>query len=259
MAKVVFEQAGDVGVVRLDDPASLNAVGPDTLSDLFEAVERAAATSRAMLLTASGRAFSAGADLSAVAAAAKEGPIDAGALLETHVNPLMRRLSDLPIPWIAAVRGAAAGVGCSLALSADLIVASESAYFLQAFARVGLVADGGATWLLAQAAGRVRAMEMMLLAERIPAAQAFEWGLVNRVVHDDTLDDTAMALATSLAAGPTRALGMIRRLAWAGATSGWDAALAAEREAQREAGRTKDVMEGVGAFLEKRPAQFRGS
>jgi 2-(1,2-epoxy-1,2-dihydrophenyl)acetyl-CoA isomerase len=171
----------------------------------------------------------------------------------------MRALRDLPIPWISAVHGAAAGVGASIALAADLIVAGESAYFLQAFRRIGLVPDGGATWLLAQSAGRVRAMELMLLGDRLPAPRALEWGLINRVVADDLLQDAALALAQELASGPTRALALIRQAAWAATASDLDTALATERKLQTEAGRSADFQEGVRAFLEKRPARFTGA
>lgn len=258
MSKVQLRLEDRVAIVVLDDPAALNAIGPDMLDDLASAIDQAEAGARCMLLAASGRAFSAGGDLSALAASQRSGPIDAGALLESHVNPLLVRLAALSIPWISAVRGAAAGVGCSLALAADLVVASDNAYFLQAFSRVGLAPDGGSTWLLAKAAGRVRAMEMMLLGERIPAAQALDWGLVNRVVDDDALDATALALAQRLAAGPTRALALTRQLAWLAASASWPEALDAERAGQREAGNTQDVAEGVRAFLGKRPPQFVG-
>jgi len=253
------EEVAGVGVIRLNQPETLNAVTGKMLDEVSAAVERFARSSRALLLTANGRAFCSGANLMAMGAAQGEGPLDAGALLESHVNPLMTRLAALPIPWISAVNGAAVGVGCSLALAADLIVAGESAYFLQAFTRIGLVPDGGSTWLLTRAVGRVRAMEMMLLGERIAAGQALDWGLINRVAPDGELQDTALALAKTLAAGPTRALGLVRELAWRAADGAWADALAAERAAQREAGLTQDVREGIGAFLEKRPARFQGA
>jgi 2-(1,2-epoxy-1,2-dihydrophenyl)acetyl-CoA isomerase len=155
------------------------------------------------------------------------------------------------------VNGAAAGVGCSLALLGDLIVAAESAYFLQAFRRIGLVPDGGSTYLLPRMIGRARAMEMALLGERIPAAQALEWGLVNRVVPDADLMTTAKGLAQALATGPA-SLGLTRQIINQSLDSDWAEQLHRERVAQRIAGKSADFAEGVRAFLEKRPAAFAG-
>ncbi|WP_337187925.1 enoyl-CoA hydratase-related protein [Phenylobacterium sp.] len=259
--KIEIEQRGDVGVIRLNVPESLNAISGEMAEEMDAAIDQLTPRSRALVLTANGRAFCAGADLTdmgGVVADAGAGR-DAGALLDSHINPLMTKLSALPIPWISAVNGPAVGVGCSIALGADLIVAAESAYFLQAFTRIGLVPDGGSTWLLTRAIGRVRAMEMMLLGERIAAAQALDWGLINRVVPDAELQAVALALADGLAAGPTKVLGLVRKLSWRAADGVWSDVLAAERLAQREAGQTDDMAEGVRAFLEKRPAKFRGA
>ena len=253
-----YERHGDVAIVRLNDPATLNALTMPLVDALHDAVRKAATEARAMLLCGAGRGFCSGANLTATAPNANE-PRDAGAALEHHINPLIQTLRDLPIPWVSAVQGAAAGVGASLALSADIIVAGENAYFLQAFRRIGLIPDGGATWLLSQAVGRVRAMELMLLGEKLPADKARAWGLINRVVPDDQIQDAAMAIATDLAAGPTRALALIRRAAWAATASDLDTALQTERSLQTEAGHTADFAEGVRAFFEKRPAQFTGA
>ena len=152
---------------------------------------------------------------------------------------------------------AAAGVGCSFALMGDIVVAAESAYFLQAFRRIGLVPDGGSTYLLPRLVGKARAMEMALLGEKIPAARALDWGLINRCVPDAELMPTALALAAELAAGP-RSLGLIRRAIWDSLDAGWTEQLQAERAAQKLAGKTDDFIEGVGAFLQKRPAAFKG-
>jgi len=256
-SKIDYELAAGVATVRLNDPATLNALTTEVTDDLHEAARRAAREARALLLCGAGRGFCSGWNLTTTAPSAEE-KFDAGRALENHVNPLMRTLRDLPIPWIAAVHGAAAGVGASLALSADLIVAGETAYFLQAFRRIGLVPDGGATWLLAQAAGRARAMELMLLGEKLPAPKALEWGLINRVVPDADVPATAAALAAELAAGPTLALAMIRRAAWTATASDLDTALNTERALQTQAGQTEDFREGVSAFFEKRPAKFKG-
>ncbi len=256
--KVLIERRGDVTVLRLNAPETLNAVSAPMIEQLSWAFEAAALEARAIVLTGVGRAFCSGAGLNDGLAGGDLGEPDLGLTLETHINPLMSQLRALPIPWIAAVRGAAAGVGCSIALAADLVLAGETAYFLQAFARIGIIPDGGSSHLLARGASRVRAMEMMLLGDKVPAAQALDWGLINRVVPDDRLDDESLALATRLAAGPTKAYGLIRRLAWDGLDSDWETALRLERDLQKAAGRTRDAGEGVAAFLEKRPARFEG-
>jgi 2-(1,2-epoxy-1,2-dihydrophenyl)acetyl-CoA isomerase len=169
----------------------------------------------------------------------------------------MTLLRDFPLPIVTAVNGPAAGVGCSIALMGDLIVAAESAYFLQAFRRIGLVPDGGSTYLLPRLVGKARAMEMMLLGDKVPAATALQWGLVNRCVPDAELMSTAHALALELAKGPA-ALGAIRKLVWDSLDSDWTGQLHAERKAQKFAGKTEDFIEGVSAFLQKRAAAFKG-
>jgi 2-(1,2-epoxy-1,2-dihydrophenyl)acetyl-CoA isomerase len=181
---------------------------------------------------------------------------DAGHALDTHYNPLMRTIRDLPIPIVAALNGAAAGIGCSIALACDIIVAGESGYLIQAFRRIGLVPDGGSAFLLTKATGRLRASEMMLLGDKIPAAKALEWGLVNDVVPDSKLRAAALAVAEKLAGGPTLALAMIRQLTWAAGDLDFEGVLALERRLQRSAGRTADHREGVAAFFEKRQARF---
>ena len=252
--------ADRIATFTLDDPGTLNALGTPLAEALHEAVRAAAAGEidcRAVVLTGAGRGFCSGADLSASASVGPEGAGDMGVRLESTYNPLVTALRDLPVPIVTAVNGAAAGIGCSLALMGDLIVAAEEAYFLQAFRRIGLVPDGGSTFLLPRMVGRARAMEMALLGERISAATALEWGLVNRVVPAAGLAAAASDYARRLADGPA-SLGWTRRLIRDGETATWEAQLQAEREAQREAGRTEDFAEGVRAFLEKRPAVFRG-
>jgi 2-(1,2-epoxy-1,2-dihydrophenyl)acetyl-CoA isomerase len=236
-------------------PDRLNALAAQTVDELRGAVEEAGRSgARCLLLTGDGRGFSSGADL------ASEGglPEDAGAALEKHFNPLIEALFALDIPVVAAVNGPCAGAGCSLALSADIVVAGRSAYFLQAFVNIGLIPDAGATWLLPRLVGRARALEMMMLGERIPAERALEWGMIARVVEDEHLASEGVALATRLARGPTRALGLIRKLARDAQGVPLGQALAAERAAQREAGRTEDFRSGVAAFLQKREPRFDG-
>jgi 2-(1,2-epoxy-1,2-dihydrophenyl)acetyl-CoA isomerase len=168
----------------------------------------------------------------------------------------MRQIHDLDIPIVAAVRGPAAGAGASLALCCDIILVSDTAYFMQAFRKVGLVPDAGATFLLSRAIGRVRAMELMLLGEKLPAQKALDWGLVTRLLPDDALDEAAIAMAASIASGPAFALGRTRKLCWEAAEDGWETILQRERDEQRNAGFKPDFKEGIHAFLEKRAPKF---
>lgn len=258
--KVLVDQIGEVARIQLNDPATLNAITAEMVDQLDEAFERSAASCRAAVLTSAGRAFSSGANLAGGQSVNDpDGQLDLGLFLEQHINPLIEKLMDLPIPWISAVRGAAAGVGCSLALAADLVIASDTAFFLQAFSRVGLVPDGGAAWLLMRAIGRPRAMELMLLGENLEAPRALEWGLINRMVPDTELDTAALQLASALARGPTKAFSLIRQLGQHAADGDLRDLLAAERVAQRTAGQTRDAMEGIAAFLGKRTATFAGN
>jgi 2-(1,2-epoxy-1,2-dihydrophenyl)acetyl-CoA isomerase len=244
-----------VATITIARPDRLNALSGQTVDELRAAVAEAGSSgARCLLLTGEGRGFSSGADL----AAAGGPPDDVGASLEKHFNPLVEALFALPIPVVAAVNGPCAGAGCSLALAADIVVAARSAYFLQAFVNIGLIPDAGATWLLPRLAGRARAMEMMMLGERISAEMALEWGLISRVVEDEDLAAESVALATRLAQGPTVALGLIRRLAREAGERPLADALAAERTAQREAGETQDFRNAVMAFLQKQQPRFDG-
>jgi 2-(1,2-epoxy-1,2-dihydrophenyl)acetyl-CoA isomerase len=260
-AKLKVSNEGQIRVISLNDPATMNALGVDMAAELHEALKAAGADGvRAVVLSGEGRGFCSGANLQSNPAGRggdAGGRPDAGDALETVYNPLVTFLRDLPIPIVSAVNGAAAGVGCSLALLGDLIIAGESAYFLQAFRRIGLIPDGGSTYMLPRLIGKARAMEMALLGERLPAPKALEWGLINRCVPDAELMPTAMSLAGELARGPA-SLGLTRQTIWAGLDSDWAEQLNRERVGQRTAGRTEDFGEGVLAFLQKRPAAFKG-
>lgn len=260
MEKVRYELDGAVARIVMNDPATLNAVDPLMVREMTEAFAQAAREARCVLLTGEGRGFCSGANLSGndERAIDESGRIDAGDRLEKQYNPFILMLRDLPIPLVTAVNGAAAGIGCSFALMGDLVFAGESAYFLQAFRRIGLVPDGGSTFMLPRLVGRARALEMMLLGEKITARQAEAWGLIHRCVPDAELMQTAMTRAQELAKGPTRALGLIRKLAWDSIDNTLEEQLAAERRAQKQAGHSKDFIEGVSAFMQKRPAQFTG-
>jgi 2-(1,2-epoxy-1,2-dihydrophenyl)acetyl-CoA isomerase len=252
------EQAGDVTTLRLDNPAAMNAIDGDMAEDLHARLVEAGRSARAVVLAGHERAFCAGANLSGGARSSGDAT-DMGARLESSFNPLMVAIKECPVPVISAVRGAAAGIGASIALACDMIVAGESAYFLQAFRRIGLVPDGGSALLLAHTVGRVRAMELMLLGEKLPAPKALDWGLINRVVPDGDVEQVAAELGAALASGPTRALGLIRKSAWAALSQDWTAQLGLERALQREAGTSADFAEGVAAFLGKRGARFSGA
>jgi 2-(1,2-epoxy-1,2-dihydrophenyl)acetyl-CoA isomerase len=255
----------DLAIITLSDPATLNAASLEMATELHHVLATLSApdaAARAVILTGEGRGFCSGANLSAGpgpggGAVDPDGKPDAGKALEHTYNPLVTAMRDLPVPLVTAVNGAAAGVGCSFALMGDIIVAAESAYFLQAFRRIGLVPDGGSTYLLPRLIGKARAMEMTLLGDKIPAAKALEWGLINRAVPDAELMPTALQIAKDLAKGPM-ALGLIRKIMWASLDAEWLGQLHEERMAQKLAGKTEDFREGVQAFLQKRPAAFKG-
>ncbi|HUO93652.1 MAG TPA: enoyl-CoA hydratase-related protein [Rhizomicrobium sp.] len=257
MSLVTFEIVDQVAVLKLNNPSALNAMSPDMARALHETVEEAEKSARSILLTGEGRAFCSGAALGGGSGVGGDsGEFDAGARLESHYNPMMLKLRALSIPFVTAVHGAAAGVGCSVALAGDLIVADQTAYFLQAFRNIGLVPDGGSPYLLAAAAGRVRAMEAMLLGERISAETAYAWGMINRLAPEGKDFEVGFELAKKLADGPRATLGLIRRLAWGALDKPFEEQLAAERATQKIAGRTAECREGVSAFLEKRKARF---
>jgi 2-(1,2-epoxy-1,2-dihydrophenyl)acetyl-CoA isomerase len=262
--KIRLEAADGLAVITLADPATLNAAGLQMARELAHAFASVAAgkvEARAVILTGEGRGFCSGANLASGGPNDREADVDgkpdAGSALESVYNPLVSLLRGFPLPIVTAVNGPAAGIGCSLALLGDIVVAGESAYFLQAFRRIGLVPDGGSTYLLPRLVGKARAMEMMLLGDKIPAATALQWGLVNRCVPDAELIPTSHALALELAKGPA-ALGAIRKLVWDSLDSDWTGQLHAERKAQKHAGKTEDFLEGVTAFLQKRAAAFKG-
>lgn len=241
--------------LALNRPDRLNALSTELLVDLIEGlVEGVAAGARAVLITATGRAFCSGADL------AGDGGIsaDLGDTLETYYHPLFERLATLDIPVVSAINGPAVGAGAALALAADIVVMARSAYFQLGFVNIGLVPDAGATWLIAKSAGRAKALEMALLGERMTAEEAQGAGLVARVVDDEALASEAKAIARRLAEGPTIAVGLIRKQVAAALNASLAETMAIEAAHQTQAGRTNDFREGVMAFLNKRPPDFRG-
>src|SRR6267154_2656779 len=233
---------GNVGIVTLNHPEVMNAVSPEMLGGLmkaFDEVENPKRGVRCLVMTGEGRGFCAGANLQRPAGDSS-GSSDAGLVLETLYHPFLRRIRNLQIPFVTAFNGAAAGVGMSFALMGDLVLCARSAYFLQAFRRIGLIPDGGSTWILPRLIGKARAMELSLLGEKLSAEKALEWGLINRVFDDTELIAKAKEFAGDLASGPTVALGLIRRLYWESADNTYEEQLNFERQMQRKAGSTGD-------------------
>ncbi|MGP1354720.1 MAG: enoyl-CoA hydratase-related protein [Parasphingopyxis sp.] len=254
--------ADTIATITLNRPERLNAMPPAMADEISAALDEALGEGvRCVIMTGEGRAFCSGADL---AGGGRDGSSEisggdrAKASLDGHYNPMMKKLAELPVPLITAVKGPAAGVGCSAGLAGDFVICGESAYFLQAFVNIGLVPDGGATWMLPRLIGKARAFEMMMLGEKIPAEKALEWGMAYKVVPDDALMDEAQALAERLAKGPTKALGLMRRTAMENLERDYSDALDAEANAQREAGNSQDAVIGAVAFLKKEKAQFTG-
>ncbi|MGE4430107.1 MAG: enoyl-CoA hydratase-related protein [Sphingobium sp.] len=249
-----LEHDGKVATLTLDRPDRLNALTPELFAEATAAIDEALAKgARALVLTGEGRAFCSGADLAAGL------PDDLGALLDEHYNPFVRKLADLDIPVVTAINGPAVGAGLGLALLGDITIAARSAYMLLAFVNIGLVPDAGATWLVAQAVGRARALEMALLGEKMEASEALAKGLITRVADDNEVLAQAQSIAARLAAGPTVAIGMIRKQVAAALTQRLDDTLATERANQSRAGFTADFREAVAAFAEKRPPLFKGA
>ena len=250
--------ADNIATITLNRPERLNAMAPQMADEISEALDSLDGA-RVVLITGEGRAFCSGADLSARGseAVASTGQGAYAALTKSY-NPLMIKLATLNVPLITAVNGPAAGIGCSMALASDFAIAGKSAYFLQAFVNIGLVPDGGASWMLTRLVGKARATEMMLLGEKIPAEKAAEWGLIYKYVEDADLMTEAKALAARLAAGPTMALGIMRQNIASALDADYATALLREAEGQRIAGDSKDAREGSLSFLQKRKAEFKG-
>ena len=262
LSNVLLEAAGDrvtltangkVAVITLDHPPTINALSSTLVGHLMAALDQVlAADFRALVLTGAGRGFCSGADMKELPEWRGQG---AGEVLERLYHPLFRALRDFPMPIVTAVNGPAVGIGMSLALMGDLVMAARSSYFLLSFARIGLVPDGGMTFLLPRAVGVARAREMALLAEPLAADRALAWGLINRLLPDDELQAEALAVAQRLAEGPaslpfTRTLFQDR--------DAHEAQLGREAAAQQRAGETQDFAEGLAGFAQKRPPVFGG-
>jgi 2-(1,2-epoxy-1,2-dihydrophenyl)acetyl-CoA isomerase len=258
---VIWEQAGAVGRITLNRPETLNAWTADLGRDLKRAitVDAADPSVRAVLVTGAGRGFSSGADLREGFDAADDGLPDVRKELHELYHPIIAGVRRLEKPVVAAVNGPAVGIGASLAFACDLILAAQSAFFGLAFVNIGLMPDGGSTLFVPAAGGKARAFQMALLGERVPAEQALDWGLVNRVVADDRLMDEAGKLAERLAGGPTRSYASSKKALNRMLYPDLEAQLDLEAELQHALARTRDFQEGVAAFVEKREPSFRGA
>lgn len=258
---VTLDFDGPVAILKLDHQEVMNAVSIDMLGGLGEAldaIDEKRDEVRCLVITGAGRAFCTGANLQGRNNQVTQKKSGAGAALETAFHPFLRRLRNLHCPIVTAVNGPAAGAGMSFALMGDLVLCARSSYFLQAFRRIGLVPDCGSTWLLPRMIGKARSVELSLLGEKLPAEKALEWGLVNRVYDDAALMEETMKLAHDLANGPTVSLSLIRKMYWESSENSFEEQINLEFESQRIAGATEDFKEGVSAFLEKRPAIFKG-
>ncbi len=262
MQKDVLQTAFSDGVltITLNRPGRLNAFNPEMHAALAEALTRAEREDgvRAVLLTGAGRGFCAGQDLDERDPSTMAAPPDLGKTIGDFYNPLIRRLRGLDKPIVCAVNGVAAGAGANIAFACDIVLAAESAKFIQSFSKVGLVPDSGGTWTITHLVGEARAKAIMMLAEPVTAARAVDWGLIYRSVPDADLMNEAQALAARLAAGASFALGLTKKAVQAASAQTLDESLALEQDYQRRAGRSPDYAEGVRAFLEKRPARFSG-
>lgn len=254
--KVRIERKGAVSIVAFNSPEVLNAFTPEMALEISAAITgEATGGARALIVTGTGRGFCAGANLSGIGGGGKA---DVIGMMEDFYKPLARAFADCPVPIVTAVNGVAAGAGASLAFAGDIIIAARSANFVFTFAKLGLTPDVGGTWLVARAAGRVRALEMALLAEKFSAEKAERCNLVTEVVDDEQLMERAMEVAEKLAAMPTKTLALIREQVRAALESSFEASLDVEARCQQASTETEDFREGMLAFAERRPPHFTG-
>ena len=259
---ILFDSRDGIARIVLNRPDKMNSFNATMHAQLRDALDRVQSdhTSRVLRLTGSGRGFCAGQDLAdpSIKLGPDHPPVDLGDLVEQNYKPMVMRLQNLRVPTIAAVNGIAAGAGASLALACDLVVAKKSASFVQAFSKIGLVPDTGSTTFLLQRVGMARAMGLAMLAEKLPAEKAAEWGLIWAAVGDDDFDTHVATLAAQLAAAPTKALVRTRQALQAASTHTLEQQLSFEGGLMRELGRSVDFLEGVKAFAEKRAPIFKG-
>jgi 2-(1,2-epoxy-1,2-dihydrophenyl)acetyl-CoA isomerase len=252
---ISFGVSDGLGILTLNRPEVMNALNTAMRAEIRDALAQAFGSARALVLTGAGRAFCSGQDL---ADGGVGGSFDVEAVLREEYEPLLLALHEAPIPTLAAVNGAAAGAGANLALACDVVIAAESASFIQAFTRIGLIPDAGGTWTLPRQIGTARATGAMLFADPVPARQAADWGMIYEAVPDDSFAARWQARARHLADGPTSAFAALKEALRASPGNGFEAQLAVEARLQGRCGATADFREGVAAFLEKRQARFLG-
>ena len=255
---ITVDVSEKIATITLNRPERMNACSLEMAGEINDALSSMSGV-RCLIITGAGRGFCSGADLAAKSARPVTGGEGSYIALTRHYNPLMMTLARLNVPIITAVNGAAAGVGCSIGLCGDFVIAGKSGYFLQAFVNIGLVPDGGASWMLPRMVGKARATEMMMLGEKIHGEKAAEWGLIYKCVEDDALMAEARVLATRLANGPTVAYAVMRKNILTALENSYAEALLAEAEGQRIAGGTADAREGGMAFMQKRKPEFKGA
>ena len=248
----------DVLDIQLDRPERLNAINVTMLAELRQVFEGFGEQARAIMLRGNERAFCAGQDLKSVGQGEDGAQMDVQRLIEDHYNPLIRLIAATPRPVVASVRGVAAGAGCSLSLAADIVVASETASFDEAFVRIGLIPDCGASYVLPRLVGQARATAMLMLGEAIDGKTAAEWGLIWKAVPEGEVEEVASSIATKLAKSPSKAVGLIKGALRHSASATLDSQLDHERDGQLAASKTEDFAEGLVAFAEKRPPVFLG-
>lgn len=259
---IQFEQMGAVATITLNRPEKLNCFTQRMIEEVRHALDAVADTAkgvRCLMITGAGRGFCSGQDLAEAMAGSSNGAMpDLGDVVEKSYTPMIKSMRELEMPVLGAINGIAAGAGTGFALACDIVVAARSASFLLPFAKIGLAADGGATWTLPRLVGHARALAMTMLGEAVPASQAEQWGMIWKMVDDVDLIPTARQMAEFLASQPTRALALSKRLLQASMSNTLDAQLDMEGKLQTLAGHTQDFREGVTAFLQKRPAKFVG-
>lgn len=256
MNPILYDLTAGVATITLNRPEVMNALSGALRRALLEAIRRAESEARVIVLTGAGRAFCSGQDLADAQGFGAEVPFEQ--LLNEEYVPLLNAIYDCPLPTIAAVNGAAAGAGANLALAADVVIAAESASFVQAFTRIGLIPDAGGSWWLPRQIGAARAMGACLFADRITARQAESWGMIYETVPDAAFASHIAARAAHLAQGPTAAYRAVKQALRQSLSNDLPTQLALEAQLQGQVGRTHDFREGVAAFLEKRPATFTG-